>query len=80
MITFDALRAQCSGSSRMVDEYVVLSVLFPAISCLLATVTLDLSQYAMDVGKAIGSKTFMSARLNMFCVYVLTSNYSMTRG
>lgn len=30
-----------------------------AISCLLSAVTLDLSQYAMDIGKAIASKIFL---------------------
>lgn len=37
--------------------------LFPAISCLLSAVTLDLSQYAMDIGKAIASKALMDAHL-----------------
>lgn len=32
---------------------------FPAVSCLLSAVTLDLSQYAMDMGKAIASKLLM---------------------
>ena len=32
------------------------SFLSAAVSCLLAAVTLDLSQYAMDVGKAVASK------------------------
>lgn len=39
------------------------SGLFPAVSCLLLAVTLDLSQYAMDIGKAIASKALMDAQL-----------------
>lgn len=34
--------------------------LSPAISCLLSALTIDLSQYAMDIGKAIASKAFSS--------------------
>ena len=34
----------------------MVSFLSSAVSCLLAAVTLDLSQYAMDVGKAVASK------------------------
>ena len=37
------------------------SGLFTAVSCLLSAITLDLSQYAMDIGKAIASKTLMDA-------------------
>lgn len=36
---------------------------FTAISCLLSSVTLDLSQYAMDIGKAIASKVSIDAHL-----------------
>ena len=43
----------------------LLSYLLPAISCLLSTVTLDLSQYAMDIGKAIASKTLMHANFHI---------------
>lgn len=43
------------------DSRLKRSVLFTAISCLLSSVTLDLSQYAMDIGKAIASKALMDA-------------------
>lgn len=35
--------------------------LFTAMSRLLSALTLDLSQYAMDIGKAIASKVLMFA-------------------
>jgi len=40
-----------------------LSGFFSAVSCLLSAVTLDLSQYAMAIGKAIASKALMGAPL-----------------
>lgn len=38
-----------------------------AVSCLLSALTLDLSQYAMDIGKAVSSKTQLSLNLMLSC-------------
>lgn len=51
------------AKAALIQWIKTLSGLFPAISCLLSTVTLDLSQYAMDIGKAIASKASMDAQL-----------------
>lgn len=43
------------------------SCLFPAVSFMLSSVTLDLSQYAMDIGKAIASMSLMNVGLIKLC-------------
>lgn len=47
--------------AAVTQRIITLSDLFSAVSCLLSAVTLDLSQYAMDIGKAIASKDLMNA-------------------
>jgi len=57
MITFNLTRFKLVQSAKL------LFYAFAAISCLLSAVTLDLSQYAMDVGKAIASKVLIDTQL-----------------
>lgn len=51
----------------------------PAISCLLSAVTLDLSQYAMDIGKAIASKALKDAQLTWFCIHLVEHIFKATQ-
>lgn len=53
----DLLRILCRTCTANKDAVFISA----AVSCLLSAVTLDLSQYAMDIGKAIASKTVIES-------------------
>lgn len=60
----------------LVQQSKIIFDVFAAVSCLLSAVTLDLSQYAMDIGKALASKASTGA-LYFFCNVILKSTFSL---